>query len=423
MAGTTEGLGRSLWNDSELQAFSTGENTKNYQKYKSQLEDNYDKTRDNFFSWLANGVSGNGWTKKGYLEKNGITDDVDAYGGAGQLGSTAMGSLRDANSAYNQERNSNLNAGKGLFSGIPIIGGILDPMAQTASAGKDLATSGTSKWQNGDRDWLSDVGALGETALTIGTLGAGGAAAGGAKTLGSTVGKGALLGAGYGLTGSLNEMGAKNFDAGQLALSTGLGGAIGGGLAGAGYGLGKAWNKYSQPKASSSTDLVKYTGGNAGNSAEYQNALNTLKEAGIDTTSPETISKTFRKFSTQNHPDLGGSADYFTKVNNAKTTYQNLLNNAGTNTATSTAYTAPTLSFTDKLKNVASNIPTMGQDLANTKAGTKISSLLSTKKGKIGAGVAGGLLLAKLLGGNNSSTSDMSDEELAELYNYYYGGQ
>ena len=60
--------------------------------------------------------------------------------------------------------------------------------------------------------------------------------------------------------------------------------------------------------------------------------------------------------------------------------------------------------------------------MGNTKAGTKVSSLLKTKKGKIGAGVGGGLLLAQLLRSRGNNTNGMSDEELAELYNYIYGG-
>ena len=65
----------------------------------------------------------------------------------------------------------------------------------------------------------------------------------------------------------------------------------------------------------------------------------------------------------------------------------------------------------------------MGKDIANTKAGTKVSNLLKTKKGKVGAGIGGGLLLAQLLRNNNSNSGEMSEEELNELYNYVYGGQ
>lgn len=417
-----------LFNDQELALYHQNENADRYQALKNRAEKSasrYDfnpldfSTYGNLGNWLANGVSGGGWTHKDRMEKAGFTDDVDAMGKSGQYGGYALGQLNDALTGSMRERTNQLNAGKGLFSGIPLVGELLSAPAQVVSAGKDLAESGTSKWQNGQRDWLSDLGALGETGIDIATLGTASGAKAGAKTLGKTIGKGALLGAGYGFTGSLNDMGAKNFDAGRLGLSTALGAGIGGGIAGAGYGLGKAWNKYSQPAPSTSTEIVPYNGANAASSnAEYQNALNTLREAGIDTTSPETVNKTFKKFSLANHPDRGGSEAIFKEVNNAKTLYQDFLNNAGKDTAKSVAYTAPELSFSQKLKNFGSNIPNMGKDLKKAASGTKVAGLLKTKKGKIGAGIGGGLLLAQLMN-SKKNNQEMSDEE---LYNYIYGG-
>lgn len=417
-----------LFNDQELALYHQNENADRYQALKNRAEKSasrYDfnpldfSTYGNLGNWLANGVSGGGWTHKDRMEKAGFTDDVDAMGKSGQYGGYALGQLNNALTGSMRERTNQLNAGKGLFSGIPLVGELLSAPAQVVSAGKDLAESGTSKWQNGQRDWLSDLGALGETGIDIATLGTASGAKAGAKTLGKTIGKGALLGAGYGFTGSLNDMGAKNFDAGRLGLSTALGAGIGGGIAGAGYGLGKAWNKYSQPAPSTSTEIVPYTGANAASSnAEYQNALNTLREAGIDTTSPETVNKTFKKFSLANHPDRGGSEAIFKEVNNAKTLYQDFLNNAGKDTAKSVVYTAPELSFSQKLKNFGSNIPNMGKDLKKAASGTKVAGLLKTKKGKIGAGIGGGLLLAQLMN-SKKNNQEMSDEE---LYNYIYGG-
>lgn len=418
-----------LFNDQELALYHQNENADRYQNLKNRAEKSasrYDfnpldfSTYGNFGNWLANGVSGGGWTHKDRMEKAGFTDDVDAMGKSGQYGGYALGQLNDALTGSMRERTNQLNAGKGLFSGIPLVGELLSAPAQVVSAGKDLAESGTTKWQNGQRDWLSDLGALGETGIDIATLGSASGAKAGAKTLGKTIGKGALLGAGYGFTGSLNDMGAKNFDAGRLGLSTALGAGIGGGIAGAGYGLGKAWNKYSQPAPSTSTEIIPYNGANAGaTNAEYQNALNTLREAGIDTTSPETVNKTFKKFSIVNHPDKGGSEALFKEVNNAKTLYQDFLNNAGKATAENVAYTAPELSFKQKLKNFGSNIPNMGKDLKKAASGTKVAGLLKTKKGKIGAGIGGGLLLAQLMNSKKNNNQEMSDEE---LYNYIYGG-
>jgi len=414
-------LGNRIWDDNEMQAFSAGENTRKYQDYKKQLEDDYDKNNSiggNFLNWLGTGLSGGGWSKGDFLKNRGITDETDQYGNAGYFGNSSMGDLRNAGSEYNKGRLAQLEAGKGLFSGIPVIGDLLSAPTQVVSAGKDLAEGGLSKWQSGKRDWLSDVGALGETALDVATLGSGATA----KTLGKTIGKGAALGAGYGLTGGLNEMGAKNFDLGQLALNTGIGAGVGGALSGGIYGLGKAWNKYSQPAPSKSTDLIPYSGGANTNSTAYQDALNTLKGYGLDSNDVSgTLRKAYHNASRATHPDKGGSQAAFETIQDA----YNVLNGKGGATKATTApiATTPNLSFREKLKNFGSNIPNMGKDLANTKAGTKVANLLKTKKGKVLAGAGGGLLLAQLMKNNNNSNSgELTDEELQELYNYVYGG-
>ena len=346
--------------------------------------------------------------------------------------------------AYKQGRNN--------YFGNGLIGSLLNPIAQTATGIGDLAGLALSggkynAWDKSknelgvSRDIGSDLGALGETALTVIPMarGASLAKAGEAvkagtatakqaarvaaskmpKTLGQKVAAGALGGAGFGAAGSLRETGFENFDPNQFALSTAVGGAVGGGLSG----LGGLWDKYTQPapaKPSTSKELIPYTGGANVNSGEYQNALNTLKQAGLDTTNPETLSKSFKKWATKNHPDLGGSAKDFTKVNNAKISYQKLYDMASkggvpTTPASSVATDIPKQSFGQKLSNLKANV-------ANTKAGAKASKFLKTKKGKVTAGVGGGLLLSQLLR-NKGNQNDLSDEELAELYNYIYGGE
>lgn len=358
-------------------------------------------------------------------------------GGAGAFKTNLITGLEDnaKNSLAQYKANKNNYFGNG------IIGSILNPIAQTAnslgdlaglgiSGGKANAWDGSNDYLGDKRDIGSDLGAGIETALTIAPLGkamslakAGKAASAGTatakqmaklaaaqapKSIGQKMASGALLGAGFGASGSLRDMGFENFDAGQLGLSTALGAGIGGGLAG----LGGLWNKYTQPAPGNA--IVPYSGANA-NSGEYQNALNILKENGIDTSTPETLKTTFRKFSIANHPDKGGSAELFTKVNNAKTTYQNLLDGAGKAGANPAPVAMPKQSFSQKLDNLKTN-------LGNTKAGTKISSLLKTKKGKVLAGAGGGLLLAQLLRNKGQNANTMSDEELQELYNYIYGG-
>lgn len=421
MARTMADLGNRIWDDNEMQAFSTGENTRKYQDYKKQLEDDYDKNYSiggNFLNWLGTGLSGGGWSKGDFLKNRGITDEIDQYGNAGYFGNSSMGDLRNAGSEYNKGRLAQLEAGKGLFSGIPVIGDLLSAPTQVVSAGKDLAEGGLSKWQSGKRDWLSDVGALGETALDVATLGSGATA----KTLGKTIGKGAALGAGYGLTSGLNEMGAKNFDLGQLALNTGIGAGVGGALSGGIYGLGKAWNKYSQPAPSKSTDLIPYTGGTNNNPA-YQQALNTLGITG-ENLNRDTLG-TARKEATKNIArnvgyETAEGQTQRTAVNNAYQTLLDSLNGGGA--AASANYVAPSLSLGQRLRNFSSNIPNMGRDLTNTKAGQKVANILKTRTGKVGAGIGGGLLLANLMSNRGGGEQEMSDEELQELYNYVYGG-
>lgn len=414
-----------LFNSQELAVAGMEGNKNRYQDLKNRAEKSastYDwnlfdpKTYGNFGNWLANGVSGGGWTHKGRMEKAGFTDDIDNYGKEGLLSSYDLGNLEGQYTGSMRGRTNQLDAGKGLFSGVPVIGGLLSAPAQAVSAGKDLFESGTSKWDSGKRDAVSDIGAIGETALDLATLGTGM----GAKTALGTIGKSAALGAGYGLTGGLNEMG-KDTDLGTLALQTGLGGAIGGGIAGLGYGAGKLWNKYA--KTSPSKELVIYNGGNAQGGA-YQDALNTLKGAGLDTTNPETLNKSFKKWVVQNHPDRGGSTEVFQNVSGAKKLYQDALNGKASATASQMANTGPVRqSMGQQFKNFAGNIPNMRNDLANSKLGNRVSSLLKTKAGKVGAGVGGGLLLASLLRGRGNSQDELTDEELMQLYNNYGGGQ
>lgn len=365
-----------------------------------------------------------------YLDKN-------YEGGSGAFKTNLLTGLEDnaRNSLAQYKANKNNYFGDGL------IGSLLNPIAQTANSLGDLAGLGISggkanAW-DGSKDYLgdkrdigSDLGAGIETALTFVPMGKAAslakagkavragtatakqtaklAAARAPKSIGQKMASDALLGAGFGASDSLREMGFENFDAGQFGLNTALGAAMGGASAG----LGGLWNKYTQPAPGKS--LVPYSGATA-NSGEYQNALNTLKEAGIDITSPETVNKTFKKFAVANHPDKGGSAELFTKVNNAKTTYQNLLDSAGKGGATPIYSDVPKQSFGQKLSNLRDNV-------ANTKTGAKVVNLLKTKKGKIGAGIGGGLLLSQLMGNKNSNSGELSDEEMQELYNYVYGG-
>ena len=342
-----------------------------------------------------------------------------------------------------KEREDEARRNKYNIYGNGLIGNILNPFHQTGTAIQDLATSGISKWQSGERDWLSDLGAAGEAALTAAPFAGGamkvakgvGGAAKAAKTVAhpllSAAGKGAAWGAGYGALGSISENGAQNFNLGDLLTRTAVGGVMGGGMGAATYGLGKFWNKYSQPAPSKSTDIMPYNGNDSG-SAEYQGYLKTLKDAGIDTSSADTLKKSYRQAMKTVHPDQNpASAKLASDLNAA---YDAIYGVNGEKFADSMAKaTAPVglpvisgnsspLTIGQKWKNVGRNIPTMGKDLAKTKAGTAVSKLLKTKTGKIGAGLGTGLLLSQLMRGQPQDNG-LTDEELEQLYNIYYGGQ
>ena len=351
-------------------------------------------------------------------------------------------------------------ANKNNYFGNGLIGGILNPIAQTANGLGDLAglamTGGKANAWDGSKDYLgdkrdigSDLGALGETALTVIPVarGASLAKAGKAvsagtatakqaakvaasqvpKSIGQKIAGGAMLGAGFGATGSLRDMGFENFDPGKFALSTGIGAGIGGGMAG----LGGLWNKATAGKTAVTT----------GDAKPYQEALNNLKSNAtgarysdvatnlpttqgpdlaritLDNLDDDTLKTLYRSASRNTHPDKVGDAvgdSLFKSVNESNTLLQDMLKNGMP--TTTTYQTTKAGSLGEALKNLGSNAK-------NTKAGTKIANLLKTKKGKVMAGAGGGLLLAQLLGSRKSNSNELSDAELQELYNYVYGGQ
>ena len=443
----------------------------------------------------------------------GMTDyfDNNYEGGANKFKYDYMEGLKnDTNEAI-----KNYNQTKYNVFGNGFIGSLLNPIAQTAGAVTDLAGMALSggkynAWDSSKdpigahRDIGSDIGALGESLLTIipvgkaaslakagKAVGAGTATAKQAakyaasqapKTVGQKLAKGTLLGAGYGATGSLRDMGFENFDPGQFALNTAMSGAIGGGMAG----IGGLWNKYSSgiDKGAISKRLSDY----AKESKPYQDAMATLKSAGIEGKG-DALEKSFSTWANANHPDKVGKAVALLPANTQTTgmaveqpmlfsdnkvskqfldsltgsakknnpyikaidfkptpaSYMEDINKQAVNEATkrfNTIQDAMNIVKKGKPKLDLSSIPrkkasSLSEGLANLKNnlittnpngklvryGTKLSNLLKTKKGKVGAGIGGGLLLAKLLGNNNSNSGELSDEELNELYNYVYGGQ
>ena len=390
----------------------------NLKSYNKALEDAKANDNDNFFTGIGDLFVG-GADK---LKADMADEYVKAY---------SSNPYEFAGNDYNENAGkirTEQDFGQGRAFNGGLIGSLINPITQVGKAGADLASGIGGNWDAWNkRDHLSDVGALGETALNFAPfLGAGSKALKGATGLGKSVLTGAGYGAGYGLAGSLKDMGSENFNGGELALNTLLGGAVGGGLSAAGAGLGKVWNKYSQPAPSKSTDIIPYTGGVNMADPKLQEYMKTLGVTG-DNMTAESLNSA-RKQATKNiaktmgYETAEGQAQR-TAVNNAYQALLDRLNGKGATMSAPVANSAPTLSFAEKLKNFGSNIPNMGKDLANTKVGNNVANLLKTKKGKVLLGGSAGLTLAGLMKNRNNNTGQLSDEEMQELYNYVYGGQ
>ena len=392
----------------------------NLKSYSKALEDAKANDNDNFWTGLGDFFVGRGADK---LKADTADEYVKAF--SGNPYEFDGKNYDDVTSKIKTEQD--FEQGRAFNGGL--IGSLINPITQVGKAGADLASGIGGNWDAWNkRDHLSDVGALGETALMFLAPGAGK----GANTLGKAIGKNALMGAGYGLAGGLRDMGSKDFDAGQLAMGTALGAGIGGAIGGITHGAGKVWNKYSAGEP-----VVK-----TADATPYQEALNNLKNnatgarysdvatnlpttqgldlsrVSLDNLNEDTLKQMF-KSGLKNVRGTTGANEATTALKGNKDLLQEFLKNG----LPTTTETPAKLKFSQRLKNVGSNIPNMGKDIANTKAGTKVSNLLKTKKGKIGAGVGAGLLLTKLMGGGgNPNPEEMSDAEMQELYNYVYGG-
>lgn len=353
------------------------DSARNYNSYKQALEDAKANDNDNFFTGIGDFFVGRSKEKQ-------KADLADEY-----LKAYSADPFQFSGGSYNDDaskiKGKDLDKGQILDGGL--LGGLINPISQTSKAGYDLyhgATTGDwNDWNK--RDHWSDVGALGDVVLTAATLGAGT----GATTLGKTLAKGALIGGGYGALGSLNEQGKDTWTANglqNLALSTGIGGVVGGGLSGLGYGI----NKYANTAQKMRNPYTQYMA-MAENNKTGQ-ATNLLSD-GV------------------------GGATATGKYTNPKADW---VLNRGNLAKTRLGQAAQGIGDTISYNRMTGN--TLGNKIANSKIGNAASKVLKTRAGKVGAGVGGGLLLAKLLGGGSNS-NQLSDEELNELYNYYYGGQ
>lgn len=117
------------------------------------------------------------------------------------------------------------------YFGNGLLGALLNPIGQTATAGFDLATG---QYANNDRDVMSDLGAAGQTALTFLPFAGGLAKAGGVVgKVGAGIGRAsnsvpgmAGIGAGFNAGETLRQGGSET-DMGELLGSAGTGAAFG----------------------------------------------------------------------------------------------------------------------------------------------------------------------------------------------------
>lgn len=431
-------------------------------------------------------------TNKDYFDKIGVKDPSASYWNDNGQRTNDFTETMNQYGKYLNDLNKEKEdvAWKNRYNifGDGAIGNLLNPFHQAGTAVQDFVSSGTKEWDNGNRDILSDLGAIGESALTAAPLAGGllktggGVAKAGAKTLGKTLAKGAGAGATYGALGGLTDMGAKNFDLGSLLGRTAIGGTVGAGMSGVGYGLGKVGDKLANiaknNRTTATTENVAsqlYDDmGNpiAKNGVSYQDAL---KKAGLDqmnnpadyqaisnimgggsipedwANNPGRVQNLTNKINTF-VKELGGKTNTSNQPglvvydgNNLQSLYD-ALNRIktiprGDTTTPVTTYTTTGLSnkrlgqIGQGIGDLIKNLPGVAKDelvkaknsnlgKSTSKIGTNVANLLKTKKGKVLLGGTAGLTLAGLMKNRkDNNTGQLSDEEMQELYNYVYGGQ
>ena len=424
---------------------------------------------------------------KDYFDKIGVKDPSASYWNDTGQRTNAFTETMNQYGKYLNDLNKEKEdvAWKNRYNifGDGAIGNLLNPFHQAGTAVQDFVSSGTKEWDNGNRDVLSDLGAMGESALMVAPFAGAGVKAlkGGAsvanaatKTLGKTLLKGAGGGATYGALGGLTEMGSKNFDLGSLLGRTAIGGTVGAGMSGIGYGLGKVGDKLANvAKNNRTTATTENVVSNlyddmgnpiAKNGVSYQDAL---RKAGLDQTNnpadyqaisnimgggsipedwvsnPSRVQNLTNKVNTFVR-ELGGKTATDNKPglvmyngNSLQSLYDALDRiktiPRGTTTTPVTTYTTTGLSnkrlgqigqgIGDLVKGLPNSTKNAVSKVQNSKVGTNVANLLKTKRGKVLLGGSAGLTLAGLMKNRNDNTGQPSDEEMQELYNYVYGGQ
>lgn len=294
-----------------------------------------------------------------------------------------------------------------------MIGSILNPVVQVGSVAGDMlaapframAGEETNRYlRDPENDFLSDIGAIGETAIDLASMGTLGSAAKGGTKLMSNFGKTALktggLGAAENAMSTLREQGS-NVDFGDLARNAAIGGIVGGTIGGITQIGGNAANmakKVRSPQGQLLGDLYKQA--KAGNSITPPVSPSRALGDGV------------------NGASIGTKGNFASSLN--LTPGQEAL---ALRTSTPLAKTG--------IGRVVQGIGDYGtlygnplSKIANSRVGNTARNILKTKTGKIGAGIGGGILLNKLLSGGNNQSSDagLTDAEMEQLLNYYNNG-
>lgn len=168
-------------------------------------------------SYFDKNIAGKDWGTLGNEEKARLTAE---YGDLTSKADSLSGQYTTTNDLFNQEEKANRNN----FFGNGLIGALLNPFAQTFDAGMDAITGNYE-----GRDLASDLGALGESALTF-LPGVGAASKAGkiGKAFTSVPGL-AATGAGFGGLEALRQGGSET-QLQDVLSQAGIGAAFGGAI-------------------------------------------------------------------------------------------------------------------------------------------------------------------------------------------------
>ena len=374
-------------------------------KTREQIDNEYSKALNKAGEERANAVFDAVYNNdlynanKDYFDKMGV--EKPAYASeVSKAYSNEMNNLEKERAKAWRQNKYNV-AGNGM------IGAIINPLAQVGSIAGDMFASPframageeTNRYRRDpENDFLSDIGAIGETAFDVAGMGTLGDAVKGGTKLMSNVGKTALrtgaLGAGENAFSTIREQG-QDTDWGDVALSGAIGGAFGGGLGALSQFGGNAANIAKQVRSPQMQALNGYYQQALAGRAQPLNPARMLGD-GVGGASVGTA---------------GNYLDWVPKQAKAA------MERSGTPLA-KTGLGRVAQGIADSRAIYGSPL----SSIANSRLGQTTRNILKTPVGKIGAGVGGGLLVANLLRGGGQPNTEMTDEELYQLLNNYNNG-